>query len=77
MIDVALPNLFVVPLFFSLVMLFACSVYYASRRAGPRKTEKKTKIYRCLKCGHVYIEIRDVPLAKCTRCGSMNEAVKR
>ena len=77
MIHSTLTNLIVIPFFFSLVLLFACSLYYASRRPGPARKPKKSKIYRCLNCGHVYTETRDVPLAKCTRCGSMNEAVKR
>ncbi len=76
MIHVALPDLFVIPLFFTLVAVFACGVYYAVRQP-PRVKAGHARIYRCTVCRHVYVDERDVPLARCPRCGCLNEAVKR
>ena len=64
-------------LLFTLVALFACGLYYSYRRAEPRVKASRTRIYRCSVCRHVYVDSRDVPLARCTRCGCLNEAVKR
>ena len=43
------------------------------RRLRPRRTA----IYRCEACGHVYEDSRNVPLSTCARCGTLNEAVRR
>jgi hypothetical protein len=72
-----LPNLFLLPLVFALVALFACWVYYAARRNARHIRTSQTRIYRCSVCQHVYVDARDVPLARCPRCGCLNEAVKR
>jgi hypothetical protein len=72
-----LSSLFVLPLVFALVGLFACWVYYGARRNARHARAVHTRIYRCSVCQHVYVDARDVPLARCPRCGCLNEAVKR
>jgi hypothetical protein len=76
-ISVPLPDIIFVPFLFSLVALFACYLYYAVWRAAPRAPSRRERIYRCAACGHVYVEARDVPMARCPRCDNMNEAMKR
>ncbi len=73
----ALPNLILLPLLFTLVALFGGGLYYSYRRVEPKVKASRTRIYRCSVCRHVYVDSRDVPLARCTRCGCLNEAVKR
>ena len=75
--QLSLPNLVIVPLVFALVGLFGCWVYYAARRNAQRIRTAHARIYRCSVCHHVYVDARDVPLARCPRCGCLNEAVKR
>ncbi|HPG00013.1 MAG TPA: hypothetical protein PLE77_08080 [Kiritimatiellia bacterium] len=77
MIHLSPQYLLLFPLLFTLVALFACGLYYSYRRAEPRVKASRTRIYRCSVCRHVYVDSRDVPLARCTRCGCLNEAVKR
>ena len=76
-LHVNLPDYFLLPLVFNLVALIACGVYYAQRFGGARSQPTGQHIYRCTGCGHVYVDDRDVPLARCERCGRMNDAVKR
>lgn len=42
-----------------------------------RRRPRRNAIYRCESCGHVYDDSRNVPLATCRRCGTLNEAVRR
>jgi hypothetical protein len=77
MIHLSMPNLLFVPFLFTLVLLFAAGLYYAARFRAPRVKASHTRIYRCSVCRHVYVDARDVPLARCPRCGCLNEAVKR
>jgi len=77
MIRVALPNLIFVPFLFTLVAVFLCSLYYSARRETPKVKKSRARIYRCAVCEHVYVDSRDVPLARCPRCGCLNEAVRR
>lgn len=77
MIRVSQPMLIFVPFLFSLVALFAAAVYYAARRSALRVRKSGSRIYRCAACDHVYVDARDVPLARCPRCACLNEAVKR
>lgn len=77
MIHLALHNILLLPLLFTLVVLFGCGLYYSHRQVEPRVKASRTRIYRCSVCRHVYVDSRDVPLARCTRCGCLNEAVKR
>lgn len=77
MIHVPLTSLIFVPFLFTLVLLFAAGLYYAARQSAPRLKTSRARIYRCSVCRHVYVDARDVPLARCSRCGCLNEAVKR
>jgi hypothetical protein len=64
-------------LLFNLVIVFTCYVYYTLVRFARGVRERSTRIYRCQVCEHVYVDDRDVPLARCPRCGCLNEAVRR
>jgi rubrerythrin len=77
MIRVALPNLIFIPFLFTLVAVFLASVYYSARGETRKVKGARARIYRCAVCYHVYVDSRDVPLARCPRCGCLNEAVKR
>ena len=77
MIRVALPYLIFIPFLFTLVAVFLASVYYSARRETPKIKGARARIYRCAVCFHVYVDSRDVPLARCPRCGCLNEAVRR
>ncbi len=72
----SLPGVFFVPLFFSLVIVFGCWLYYALRWRTPARPPR-SRIYRCAARGHVYADYRDRPMARCTRCGTMNDVLKR
>lgn len=37
----------------------------------------KSNIYRCTNCKKVYIDPRVVPLSKCPKCLTLNEAIRR
>jgi len=77
MIHLSFPNLIFAPFVFALVVLFVAGLYYAARFHAPRIKTSRARIYRCSVCRHVYVDARDVPLARCPRCGCLNEAVKR
>lgn len=77
MIPVPLHEFIFIPLALALVVLFLCGLYYSARSTSAGVRPSRTRIYRCASCGHVYVDGRDVPLARCERCGFMNEAVKR
>ena len=77
MIHVALPHLIFIPFLFTLVVIFLCSLYYFVRGETPKVKGARARIYRCAVCDHVYVDSRDVPLARCPRCGCLNEAVRR
>ena len=77
MIEVSTPNLILIPFLLSLVILMGCTMYYSARRTARRVRERRARIYRCEVCKHVYVDDRDVPLARCPRCGCLNEAIRR
>ncbi len=77
MIPVYLHEFIFIPLALALAALFLCGLYYSARNAAPGTRGSRSRIYRCASCEHVYVDTRDVPLARCERCGFMNEAVKR
>ena len=77
MMDVSIASLFAIPVAFHLVFLFFCWLYFTVRQVARTARETVTRIYRCAICGHVYVDTRDLPLARCTRCGCLNEAIKR
>ena len=77
MIKFPLPYVLLIPLAFTLAALLAAWLYYALRQGRSVPRPARSRIYRCTGCGHVYMDERDVPLARCPRCGDMNEAVRR
>jgi rRNA maturation endonuclease Nob1 len=76
---VPLPHVFALPVGFCLVALLLLALGYASRRrrAVRRASRRRERLYRCGECAKVYTDRRDVPLAGCPRCGTLNEAVRR
>lgn len=75
---IALPVgwVFCLALFFNLAILLGLAAYYALRERRTRHADAAV-LFRCAVCGHVYEEAREVPMARCTRCGRMNEAINR
>ena len=67
---------FFTPLFVALVAIFAGWLYYSFRQRVP-VPPRRSRIYRCAGCGHVYADHRDRPLCRCLKCGAMNEALRR
>jgi len=77
MIHLTLPNLILVPLAVNVLLILAWWTLYALRDVARHVSDAEERIYRCAVCRHVYLDARDVPLARCPRCGCLNEAVKR
>ena len=48
---------FFIPVFFALVAVFACWLYYSLRLRAPVPL-RRSRIYRCAGCGHVYADHR-------------------
>ena len=67
---------FLVPVF-TLVGLIGAWIYYGQRVQWPEKPLAEGRLYRCSACGHVYVESRDVPMARCPKCDRFNESVRR
>lgn len=65
---------FWVPPVFALVALFGAWIYYAAREDWPDKPHRQGRLYRCSTCGRVYVEPRQVPMARCPHCDRLNEA---
>jgi len=74
--SVSATTFFFVPIFFTLVAIFACWLYYSLRQRVPAPP-RRSRIYRCAGCGHVYADHRDRPLSRCLKCGAMNEPLRR
>ncbi len=74
--SVDLTQLFFWPVLVYLIVILLCWTYYLARENAARLVSKQNRIYRCEICEHVYLDARDVPLARCTRCGNLNEAVR-
>ncbi len=74
-----IPHLFAWPVALALVGQLLLALGYASRRRRSvrRGRLRRERLYRCTGCGHVYTDRRDVPLAGCPRCETLNEAVRR
>ena len=77
MISVSLPNLVLIPLVFNLAIILACWMYYTFMHPSSRVARSRSRLYRCRVCEHVYAEARDVPMARCPRCGHNNDAIRR
>lgn len=77
MIEVSYSQFFVLPLTLNLLAIVLWWTYYAVRDSTRKVSASGSRIYRCAVCAHVYADRRDVPLARCPRCGCLNEAVRR
>ena len=77
MIEVSLPYLVLIPLVFNLAIIWACWMYYTFAHRAGRPVRTRSRIYRCSVCENVYVEERDVPRARCPRCGHNNQALRR
>ena len=67
---------FLMPMVGQMLVIVFCYFYYSLRKA-PTPTSARAKIYRCVVCKYVYVDERKVPLSRCSRCGCLNEAIKR
>lgn len=74
--SVTLTDLVAIPLLANLLVLLGIWFYYLIHDHGPGIRRAKNRIYRCQVCEHVYLDARDVPLSRCSRCGCLNEAVR-
>lgn len=61
----------------TLVILFGAWLYYANQTAWPQQPLAEGRLYRCAACQHVYVDSRNVPMARCPKCDRFNEAVRR
>lgn len=74
--NVTLTQLVLIPVLTALWAILVCWGYYLFRAHPPELTTRHNRIYRCQVCEHVYLDAHDVPLARCPRCGVLNESVK-
>lgn len=44
-----------------------------SLRDKLRRRHEKQYIYRCKKCGYIYLLARNMPMQSCPRCGQLND----
>ena len=65
------------PVAVNLVGIFALWLYYSRRNVWPARPLQRGKIFRCGGCGIVYVDGRDLPMARCPRCSVFNEAIRR
>lgn len=77
MIHVSLSTIVLLPLITGLLAILVWWIYYGVRDARRQAPVRQERIYRCAVCNHVYVDARNVPLARCTRCGCLNEALRR
>ena len=75
-ISLPLDYLLLLPLATQLLLLLGLAFYYGVVHP-PRYNRKKPNIYRCAVCNYVYLDERNVPLSRCTRCSCLNEAIRR
>ena len=67
---------FLVPMLLQLLGILLISIYYGLFRRTKTET-RKAGIYRCSKCKHVYVDIRQVPATSCPRCRTLNDVIPR
>lgn len=76
MMEVSWLMIFYVPLAVNLLVVSMVGLFYFIRRYEPHVRYANERIYRCAGCGHVYVDSRKMPLLRCPRCDSLNEAVR-
>lgn len=64
------------PMFFCVGVVTFCALYYAVRSRLLLRKKSRDRIYRCTVCEHVYVDARFTGLARCPRCGCLNEPVR-
>lgn len=77
MIEVSYSMLMLLPLTLTLAAILLGWLFYTVRDSAWQTPVARARIYRCAVCTHVYVDNRDVPLARCRRCGCLNEAIRR
>lgn len=77
MIEIELTSLFLMPLVSSLAFIVFWWLAYTLRDILRQAPTRPAHIYRCAVCDRVYVDERDVPLARCPTCGCLNEAIRR
>ncbi len=77
MIEVSISTYFLAPLMLHLALVGLLYAWETVSLVARRPHHALSRLYRCSVCDHVYAEERDVPLARCGRCGSLNEAIRR
>lgn len=61
----------------ALLITLAVLARRASIHHPPPSRARRANIYRCEQCNHVYVDARVVPLSRCARCRTLNEAIRR
>lgn len=74
---IRLPSLILLGTVAPLAGVVALWVQSMIRDGIRRGRSRRAAIYRCEFCGHVYEDVRNLPLSTCLRCGTLNEAVRR
>lgn len=69
-------SVLVLPMILALTALFAAAAVYDIRVFRRRKDRNKA-VYRCEECRHIYTGLHLTPLARCTKCGRLNEPIRR
>ena len=60
-----------------LLVLAALQLAYRWReRKAWKARRRRSALFRCEGCGHVYLGAKDVPLEACPACGKLNESVR-
>lgn len=52
------------------------TLYTEARRRRFRPSRDEDRIFRCVKCGHVYTDDADVDRSRCAQCGTLNEPIR-
>ena len=74
--NVDITELILIPMLLHLGAVLLCWIIYACRDEPRPARAQRHRIYRCQHCEHVYLDARNVPVARCSRCGKLNEAVR-
>ena len=69
-------TLFVLPLTLALAAIFALAATYDFIIFRRRHKNGNKAVYRCEACRHIYTVPRRIPLARCPKCGKLNEPVR-
>ncbi len=59
-----------------MTLIFACYFYTERRRKQFIQPQGREKIFRCIQCGMVYTDDREVELSPCPKCGTSNEEIE-